>query len=381
MGHLSNRKANAVCCVAAVMLGFVLVTLGDPPEDGRSLAKGLLWGQATNQLWAGVGWETRRVEQGSFQDVRILIQSTITNVILSYLLPPDHKLAKAELRDANGVLLAPLKGIDLDGDLPRQIPSKDLPHFPARAHHLASLRNRLQLSPNIPKASWNFSMQDVYRIEQEGDYTFTVVVGLYHLEDEGESAVRMDLPPVTAKMHLSRSPAEGSEPSKGGEVWGGVANQFCAGLSWETMDRGQGAFQDLRIGVKTSKTNDLWGYYVPSGHRLAKVELRDAAGMLLAPLNGKKLDGDLSGQPMLTVLASGSIITYAAPEEPLVLIPNLAVYPWELSIQDIYRIEKEGDYTLAVTVALYHFTPDEQSVVRMDLSPVIVHMHLTPSQK
>ena len=218
-------------------------------------------------------------------------------------------------------------------------------------------------------------MQDIYRIENEGDYTFTVVVGIYHYTDDAESVVRTDLKPVTVKMHLTPSPA------KPGEVWGPVSNQFSAGLFWQTTDRGQGALQGLKIVVKSTKTNELWGYLAPPTHKLAKVELRDSDGSLVTPLKGKKLDGDLPRQIRATALPQESLIRRSAsgPEGPLELLPNLPVCPWEVSIQDIYHIEKEGDYTLSVTVAIYHFTPDEQSVVRMDLPPVTAHLHLTAS--
>jgi hypothetical protein len=65
----------------------------------------------------------------------------------------------------------------------------------------------------------------------------------------------------------------------------------------------------------------------------------------------------------------------------LPLAPNSPGNPWAFSMQDIYSIKKEGDYTFTVCVAIYYITKDQQSLVRMDLPSVTVHMHLTPSPK
>jgi hypothetical protein len=385
MRSIFNKASNICFCVAALMHGAAVASQADSPEDGSAVAKGLVWGEVTNQLWAGVGWETRPFEQGSLQDVRILIQTAMTNGIGGYFLPPEHTLANAELRDAKGALLVPLHGKQLESDLPGQIRVSDLPRSPPRGihHPVGMLLNGLHLTPKLPETLWNFSIQDIYRIEQEGDYTFTVVVALYHITNDGELVVRIDLPPVTVKMHLGPSPPEGSVLSTGGEAWGAVTNQFCAGLLWETKARGHRPFQDLRIAVKTSNLKERVGYFVPASNKLAKFELRDAAGTVLAPVNGKKLDGDLPRQILAMGRSEASVIshTVGAPGDPLVLFQNVPTCPWDVSIQDIYHIEKEGDYTLSVIVALYHFTADEQSVVRMDLPPVTARLHLTPSQK
>lgn len=178
-------------------------------------------------------------------------------------------------------------------------------------------------------------------------------------------------------------PAEAGGSVKYGEAWGATTNQFCAGIFWATMDFGKGVFQDVDIVVKTSKTNAMWDYLIPPGRKLAKVELRDAQGVLLVPLKGKKLDGDLPQRILTKDLPrvprfghSGGFL-----EGWLILGPNLPDRPWQFPMQDIYRIEKEGEYTFTVNVAIYHFMPDQQSVVRMDLPPVSTNIHLTPSGK
>jgi hypothetical protein len=372
-----NWLSNTYFWSAASIWACALGARAKSPGVGDALANGLVWGQATNQLWSGVAWETRQVDQGFLQDVRIFIQSTITNGILGYLLPPDHKLAKVELRDSHGAVLRPLNGKDFTGQLAETIAEHDLPRRGFSRSTLKVPRDSLHLAPNIPEVFWSFNLQDNYRIETEGDYTLTVIVGLYHFSSDGTDVRRMDLPPVTVKMHLTAS------PPKSGEAWGPISNHFAAGLFCESVDRSQRPFQELKIAVKTTKTNDLWGYLMPPSHKLAKVELRDAAGTLLTPLKGKKLDGDLPHQIWANTLPRDSLIRHTASGSvgPLELLHNLPVCPWDVSIQDTYRIEKEGDYTLSVTVAIYHFTSDEQTVVRMDLPPVTALVHLTPSQK
>jgi hypothetical protein len=120
--------------------------------------------------------------------------------------PPEHKLAKAELRDSNGILLVPLKGKNLDADLPQQILNKDLPREPMIGHNGGTPEGRLSFPPNLPVNPWEFSMQDIYRIEKEGNYTFTVCVAIYHFTDDKQSVVRMDLPSVSVHMYLTASP-------------------------------------------------------------------------------------------------------------------------------------------------------------------------------
>jgi hypothetical protein len=176
-------------------------------ERSDTLKTGLVWGEGTNEIWAGVSWETKHAEQQTIQEVKILIQTTKTNGIGSFFLPQDRKLAKVELRDANGVLIEALPGKRPDTVLTNEILIKDLPHTPTYGHHSGMPKNGLQLSPNIPEEFWDFSIQDTYHIENEGDYTLKIVVGLYRTTSfDGKSVVRMDLPPVTVHMRLTPSP-------------------------------------------------------------------------------------------------------------------------------------------------------------------------------
>ena len=61
------------------------------------------------------------------------------------------------------------------------------------------------------------------------------------------------------------------------------------------------------------------------------------------------------------------------------MIKNWLVLPGQFRdffIDDVYRIEHEGAYTLTVCVAIYEFAPDRQSVSRIDLPCVKAKLHL-----
>jgi hypothetical protein len=214
MTQLSNKISKFACCVTVIVFHCTRMTWAGPVEETASIEKQteqlwgkITWGNATNEICAGVSSEAKQAEQRSFQEVRILMRTTKTNGISSFFLPPDHKLARAELQDAKGVLLEPLPGKRLDNGLANEILIKDLPHYPQRPRHGAMPKNEVGLSTYIPEDFWDFSVQATYNIEKVGDYTLKVVVGLYRTTSiDGQSVVRMDLPPVTVHMHLTPSP-------------------------------------------------------------------------------------------------------------------------------------------------------------------------------
>jgi hypothetical protein len=214
MAVCGNKRLEMRIGIAALMFTYVQVVLSGVVQDIASIEKQteefwgkITWGIATNEIFAGVSCEAKQVEQRSIQEVRIFMGTRKTNGISSFFLPPDHKLAEAELHDKNGALMEPLAGKRLDTELPNELLIKDLPHFPQRPRHSLVPKNEVHLSPNIPKVFWDFSIQDIYEIINEGDYTLNCVVGLYHTTSfDGKSVVRMDLPPVTIHMHLTPSP-------------------------------------------------------------------------------------------------------------------------------------------------------------------------------
>jgi hypothetical protein len=204
MKCLLNKMSITAVCTAGLLLVLFGVVLAGPNEGMDSPRAGFASGESTNGLQAEISWETKQDEQQSFQNVRISILTRRTNGVAGYLLPPSRKLAKAELRDKTGASIEAVSGKRLDDELAQQIAVKDLPHFPPRAHHtnLTMPKNMLGLSANIPHVLWDFPIQDIYRIEHEGDYTFNIVVGVYYFVN-AQSVERMDLPEVTIHMHLT----------------------------------------------------------------------------------------------------------------------------------------------------------------------------------
>jgi hypothetical protein len=188
-----------------IILWLTVSAVADPVEPLDPTALAVTWGKPTNEIWAGVNRETKQTNHTSFQEVRILIETTKTNGISSFFLSLGRKLAKFELRDANGTIVEPLPGKRPDAELPREIPMRDFPQSVSRGHHnRPGPLNRLNLSPNIPEIFWNIPIQSSYPIEKEGDYTLTTVVGLYYPPSaEATNVLRMDLPPVTVHLHLT----------------------------------------------------------------------------------------------------------------------------------------------------------------------------------
>jgi hypothetical protein len=158
------------------------------------------WGEETNGVRAGVDWEL-----SDKMDVQVFVLTFETSAMWNYIAPPGKTFMKFELRDAQGGLLTSLKGKKLDGELPQRIPTKDLPFRPASGfHHRSTIDNRLLIGRGQPIIFRDVVIQDVYRIEQEGDYTLTVRVAIYKFAADEQSVFRMDLPPVTVKIHLRK---------------------------------------------------------------------------------------------------------------------------------------------------------------------------------
>lgn len=162
------------------------------------------WGGETNGLRAGLVWNDSSSKLG----VTVLVLTFQTNTAWRYVAPPGKNFLKLELRDAQGVLLAPIKGKELNGDLPRRIRTDDLPHSPsAGIHNAGMIENWLMLPPGLPDRLRDFFLQDVYKIEREGDYTLTVFPALYEFAADRKTVSRIDLLPVTIKLHLAPSEA------------------------------------------------------------------------------------------------------------------------------------------------------------------------------
>jgi hypothetical protein len=161
------------------------------------------WGEETNGFRAGVNWEL-----SSKMEVRFIVLTSKTNVWWNYVAPPGKKFAKFELRNARGILLTPINGDKLDGELPQRILSEDLPQRPAIGHHARTIDNPLLLDAGSPGLFRDVVIQNVYRIEQEGDYTLTGCIAIYEFAPDRQSVSRIDLPCVTVKLHLTANKPE-----------------------------------------------------------------------------------------------------------------------------------------------------------------------------
>jgi hypothetical protein len=74
------------------------------------------------------------------------------------------------------------------------------------------IENRLMLGDGQPCPIRDIVIQDIYRIPQEGDYTLTVWASIYEFAPDRQSVSRIDLPPVTAKIHLAAGVPSGTSP-------------------------------------------------------------------------------------------------------------------------------------------------------------------------
>ncbi len=200
----SLKTLLCLACYYALLLPSAHVAAAQAATNTVPLPKQFMdpqtaWGEATNGLRAGVSW----FEFSGKKEIRTTVLSFNTNVAWNYVTPPGKKFLKCELRDAHGVLLTPRKGKKLDGELPQRILTKDLPYRPASGiHHRRTLDNWFLIGNGLPTILRDFFIEDVFRIEQEGDYTLTVGVAIYEFAPDRESVARIDLPPVTTKIHL-----------------------------------------------------------------------------------------------------------------------------------------------------------------------------------
>jgi hypothetical protein len=201
----SSRLKTSFClsCYSATLLLSAQMAAAQADTNAAPLPKELLspqmaWGEETNGIRAGVDWGL-----SDKMSVRVVVLSFKTNETWLYVAPPGKEFRTFELRDARGVLLAPLNGKKLDGELPQQILAKNLPYRPASGiHHRKTLDNWLLIGYGQPVIFRDVDLQDVYQIAQEGDYTLTVCVAIYRFAPDQQSVLRIDLPPVTMKIHL-----------------------------------------------------------------------------------------------------------------------------------------------------------------------------------
>jgi hypothetical protein len=196
-------------------MAAALGATNDLPVPKKLIGAQTAWGAETNGFRAGVNCELfdrgiSRVSEG----VQVVVLTAKTNTAWEYLAPPGKRFRTFELRDASGALVPPLKGKRLDAELPMRLLRKDLPYSRAIGHHARMLENWLMIAPGEPTLIRDFFVDDVYRVEREGDYTLCVGVAIYKLDPDGQSLSRIDLPPVKMRIHLRQSPvSEGASSS------------------------------------------------------------------------------------------------------------------------------------------------------------------------
>lgn len=207
--HSTKRWfSNAADCIL-IVLSVALVSpcplamAGVTNKISTWLADGTInwgvWGAETNELCAGVNFVPLAQKHSNSGVVSIYVLTSKTNELWNYLTPPDGILAKLELRGPNGSIVGrKWLAKKMDGELPGIIQRRDL----AIDERHGLFKNQLLLLAGRPHSIRDFNIKDIYSIKEEGDYMLTVCVAVYEFAPDRNSAMRVDLPCVTTKIHL-----------------------------------------------------------------------------------------------------------------------------------------------------------------------------------
>jgi len=199
--------AKVALTIYVMLMPVLMTTAATDTNDipAQYLKPPYAWGEKTNEIRAGLFWSDE-VDSGiKAQDVVVLILTSITGIEQDYVKPPNGKFAKFELRDSNGKVIAPVHGKELDSKLPQIIQAKDLPRIPEFGRNAPMLVGILPLFQNRAWSLKEFRIPDVYQIKNDGDYTITVWPTIYHFSSDNQYVTRVDLPPVSMKIHLTPS--------------------------------------------------------------------------------------------------------------------------------------------------------------------------------
>jgi hypothetical protein len=175
----------------------------------------------------------------------------------------------------------------------------------------------------------------------------------------------------------NRIPKELFDPST---QWGPETNGLCAGLSTHVISRGDLRMMDVIVMVVTSRTNAEWNYMSLPDRKISRIELRFPDGKIVAPRRGAKTSAYLPERIQAKDLQwshDGKMYL----KDWLLLSRGAPLVLGRFSVQDLFRIEKEGDYTLSVCPVIYEFAADRKSVSRIDLPCVTTSVHLAPQEK
>ena len=127
MTKLLREKVTVSCWIPILLLSCIRVFAGGSNDIPAWFIKpGSVWGDETNRVCAVVELQGRQ----DSQQVTAFLVSSDTNANWQYVAPPKVKFTKVELRDTNGVVVNPVPGRRLDGNLPARIPIKELPRNP-----------------------------------------------------------------------------------------------------------------------------------------------------------------------------------------------------------------------------------------------------------
>lgn len=115
-----------------------------------------------------------------------------------YVAPSNGKFSEFELRAANRAIVPPLAGTSLEYQCPPRIAIHDLPRYPNGV-----IKNILSFDTNVgPDRIAEVLLDNVYNILREDDYYLTVRPVIYSWGKNVDYVDRVDLPPLTIKIHL-----------------------------------------------------------------------------------------------------------------------------------------------------------------------------------
>jgi len=160
-------------------------------------------------------------------------------------------------------------------------------------------------------------------------------------------------------------------------TWGQVTNRLRAGIVLEDSGGNQCI---IDVVLLTYRTNALFDYVKPKDEKFARCELVDPEGKVVNPLRGMKLDAELpdfiqlKDLPMTPKMGRNNPL----PSGLLILPETNAITLKRFVLQDIYPLEKSGEYVLSITPAVYRFSSSREYLTRSKLGTIKVKLQISP---
>lgn len=390
-----------------------------------------VWNTNVARFWRGIwkedanGWRVElNFERTNTPDVSVWVSigSVVRNTedgTGDYFLPPRGRFAKFELLSPDGTVIRPQTGDwSMERDWPKRMPVRL--YLPMEVGPLAG--EFWFVSNGPPFRVGGYSLEGLYSITNEGDYTLTVRPFLYHnltgrkIDVSGahfhqtntDYFDRVDLPAVSCKIHLI--PEEKYHPPVE-QFWRGAWVEDTNGWRVQLVfTKDSGGRLAVQWGSVVKNSRD--GYLRTPNGKFAKFELLDFKGNIvpLKPTAGTNLLAGIYGQ----LIYPTNLPAWAAPsggslEADFPKIISTNVYPRfpgkfsdrtvagdilesrllppeninVLILDDLYSITNEGDYTLTVCPVLYKQYNHADSAIldRVDLPCVTTKIHLIPNVK